>query len=136
MNFLSLFSFRVGTENPSSSQHCACCSDERNHCSCYHADVTVTCCSLPPKHAVNFVHALSDASTNGCTMYESDPMQNSKSGVIQQTRSGMTEHSDMIQPSKQQPFCATVIGNQRLTAPDHWQDVRLLTFDIAGSHIV
>jgi sulfite reductase alpha subunit-like flavoprotein len=38
-------------------------------------------------------------------------------------------------PCETRPFYAKVIGNERITAAEHWQDVRLLTFDIHGSNI-
>ncbi|XP_041262697.1 NADPH-dependent diflavin oxidoreductase 1 isoform X2 [Onychostruthus taczanowskii] len=50
--------------------------------------------------------------------------------------------SDLLQPAapqaapcELQPFAARVVFNQRVTAPSHFQDVRLLEFDIAGSGI-
>jgi len=38
-------------------------------------------------------------------------------------------------PSATTPFSAAVIGNERITADDHWQDVRKISFDISGSNI-
>lgn len=35
----------------------------------------------------------------------------------------------------QKPFPARLISNDRVTAPDHWQDVRLVRLDITGSDI-
>lgn len=35
----------------------------------------------------------------------------------------------------QGPFFATVASNERLTPDDHWQDVRLVTFDVGESDI-
>ncbi|NWR48887.1 NDOR1 oxidoreductase, partial [Regulus satrapa] len=50
--------------------------------------------------------------------------------------------SDLLQPAAPQaapcelrPFAARVVSNQRVTAPSHFQDVRLIEFDIAGSGI-
>ena len=37
--------------------------------------------------------------------------------------------------SQDRPFYARVIGNERRTADDHWQDVKLITFDVKGSNI-
>lgn len=50
---------------------------------------------------------------------------------------GLTQRDGLgvTQPNDRQPFPATLIGNERLTAANHWQDVRLLTFDIAQSPI-
>jgi len=84
----------------------------------------VTCCSLPPKHAVSFIdkeYETADGAENGRTVYQS----------------GLTQHNElsMIQPSERQPLLAMLIGNERVTASSHWQDVRLLTFDISHSHI-
>lgn len=45
------------------------------------------------------------------------------------------DQSSKSQPSEVNPFYAELIGNERVTAADHWQDVRLLTFDIADSRI-
>ncbi|XP_039632094.1 NADPH-dependent diflavin oxidoreductase 1 [Polypterus senegalus] len=39
------------------------------------------------------------------------------------------------QPSRQHPFPARMVTNQRVTHPSHFQDVRLIEFDIAGSPI-
>ncbi|XP_031225172.1 NADPH-dependent diflavin oxidoreductase 1 isoform X1 [Mastomys coucha] len=38
-------------------------------------------------------------------------------------------------PSELQPFLAPVITNQRVTGPQHFQDVRLIEFDITDSNI-
>lgn len=85
--------------------------------------ITVIYCSLPPKSAVIFSNkeyeTVSDAVQNGRTMYHSGPNQK----------------TELNQPSERNPFVATLVGNERVTASDHWQDVRLLTFDITGSHI-
>ena len=36
-------------------------------------------------------------------------------------------------PCRRHPFYARLISNSRVTAADHWQDVRLVQFDIKGS---
>ncbi|XP_004416712.1 PREDICTED: NADPH-dependent diflavin oxidoreductase 1 isoform X2 [Odobenus rosmarus divergens] len=36
-------------------------------------------------------------------------------------------------PSEQQPFLAPMVTNRRVTGPSHFQDVRLMEFDITGS---
>uniref|UniRef100_A0A8C5RDR3 NADPH-dependent diflavin oxidoreductase 1 n=1 Tax=Laticauda laticaudata TaxID=8630 RepID=A0A8C5RDR3_LATLA len=38
-------------------------------------------------------------------------------------------------PSERNPFCAQMVSNQRVTSESHFQDVRLLEFDITGSGI-
>lgn len=38
-------------------------------------------------------------------------------------------------PSELQPFLAPMVTNQRVTGPSHFQDVRLIEFDITGSGI-
>lgn len=38
-------------------------------------------------------------------------------------------------PSELQPFLARMVTNQRVTGPSHFQDVRLIEFDITGSGI-
>nr|XP_055206225.1 NADPH-dependent diflavin oxidoreductase 1 isoform X9 [Gorilla gorilla gorilla] len=38
-------------------------------------------------------------------------------------------------PSESKPFLAPMISNQRVTGPSHFQDVRLIEFDILGSGI-
>lgn len=38
-------------------------------------------------------------------------------------------------PSELHPFAARMVSNQRVTAESHFQDVRLIEFDIAGSGI-
>ena len=37
--------------------------------------------------------------------------------------------------SKNNPFSGVMVGNRRLTSEDHFQDVRLVQFDISGSGI-
>lgn len=51
-------------------------------------------------------------------------------------------NSDLLQlagpqaaPCELHPFAARVVSNQRVTAQSHFQDVRLIEFDIAGSGI-
>ncbi|XP_025843664.2 NADPH-dependent diflavin oxidoreductase 1 isoform X1 [Vulpes vulpes] len=38
-------------------------------------------------------------------------------------------------PSERQPFLAPMVTNQRVTGPSHFQDVRLIEFDITGSRL-
>ncbi|XP_058014928.1 NADPH-dependent diflavin oxidoreductase 1 isoform X5 [Ahaetulla prasina] len=38
-------------------------------------------------------------------------------------------------PSDRNPFCAQMVSNQRVTSESHFQDVRLIEFDITGSAI-
>lgn len=38
-------------------------------------------------------------------------------------------------PSQSRPFAARMLSNRRVTAPSHYQDVRLVEFDITHSHI-
>ncbi|XP_015427833.1 PREDICTED: NADPH-dependent diflavin oxidoreductase 1, partial [Myotis davidii] len=38
-------------------------------------------------------------------------------------------------PSEQRPFLARMVANQRVTGPSHFQDVRLIEFDVADSGI-
>ncbi|XP_016042948.1 NADPH-dependent diflavin oxidoreductase 1 isoform X2 [Erinaceus europaeus] len=38
-------------------------------------------------------------------------------------------------PSELQPFLAPMVTNQRVTGPSHFQDVRLIEFDITGSRL-
>lgn len=38
-------------------------------------------------------------------------------------------------PSEQRPFLARMVTNQRVTGPSHFQDVRLIEFDVADSGI-
>lgn len=38
-------------------------------------------------------------------------------------------------PSREGPFPARLVSNDRLTPPTHFQDVRLITFDVQGSGI-
>lgn len=38
-------------------------------------------------------------------------------------------------PSQSQPFPARLLSNCRLTHPEHFQEVRLLEFDISNSNI-
>ena len=43
--------------------------------------------------------------------------------------------TDGVTPSRSSPFAAKLIENKRVTAHDHFQDVRLITFDISNSTI-
>ncbi|XP_013410123.1 NADPH-dependent diflavin oxidoreductase 1-like [Lingula anatina] len=38
-------------------------------------------------------------------------------------------------PSQKCPYLSKMLSNQRVTADDHWQDVRLITFDISDCNI-
>ena len=38
-------------------------------------------------------------------------------------------------PSREHPFLARLVSNERVTPTSHFQDVRLVTFDIEGSGI-
>lgn len=38
-------------------------------------------------------------------------------------------------PSADEPYYASILSNERVTAPDHFQDVRLIKFDVHGSDI-
>jgi len=38
-------------------------------------------------------------------------------------------------PEKHHPFYSRLISNDRVTSDDHWQDVRLVCFDITHSDI-
>lgn len=42
---------------------------------------------------------------------------------------------DAPPPSKRHPYSATLLVNSRMTSPGHFQDVRHLVWDIAGSNI-
>jgi len=99
------------------------------------------CCSLPPKYTVIFIdkehETFSGIIENGHSMCRLDPTLRSELGMTQTSELDMIDHSkpSMIQWSERQPYLSTVTGNERVTAADHWQDVRLLTFDITGSLI-
>lgn len=43
--------------------------------------------------------------------------------------------TDDATPTRSCPFAAKLIDNKRVTAHDHFQDVRLITFDISNSTI-
>lgn len=38
-------------------------------------------------------------------------------------------------PTNQHPFMARLVSNERVTPPDHFQDVRMVTFDVRDSGI-
>ncbi|MED6276385.1 NADPH-dependent diflavin oxidoreductase 1 [Characodon lateralis] len=44
-------------------------------------------------------------------------------------------NSEQTGPSEFRPFPARMLSNRRVTAPSHFQDVRLMEFDISGSNI-
>lgn len=41
--------------------------------------------------------------------------------------------TNRVQWSRDQPCKARILSNQRVTPQEHWQDVRLIKFDIEGS---
>lgn len=47
----------------------------------------------------------------------------------------MITNTDDTTPSRNNPFAATLVDNKRVTAERHFQDVRLITFDISNSTI-
>lgn len=75
------------------------------HCSPLH--------SLPPKYTLHYVA-------------EDSPQP---SGVL------LKPTAPRAAPSEFWPFAAPVVSNQRLTAQSHFQDVRLIEFDVTGSGI-
>ncbi|XP_005408650.1 PREDICTED: NADPH-dependent diflavin oxidoreductase 1 isoform X2 [Chinchilla lanigera] len=59
--------------------------------------------------------------------------QDAPSMALQElTASSLDSHQP---PSESQPFLAPMVVNQRVTGPTHFQDVRLIEFDITGSSI-
>ncbi|XP_057577215.1 NADPH-dependent diflavin oxidoreductase 1 isoform X3 [Hippopotamus amphibius kiboko] len=60
---------------------------------------------------------------------------------LQETRSTCSEELCVARtdpqgpPSELQPFLAPMVTNERVTGPSHFQDVRLVEFDVAGSGI-
>ncbi|XP_068695868.1 NADPH-dependent diflavin oxidoreductase 1-like [Montipora foliosa] len=59
----------------------------------------------------------------------------SYSPKVQSTNGVYEEYKDKPHPApcKRHPFYAKLISNSRVTAADHWQDVRLVQFDIKDS---
>lgn len=45
------------------------------------------------------------------------------------------QEADKETPSELHPFAARVVSNLRVTAESHFQDVRLIEFDVTGSGI-
>ena len=74
--------------------------------------IMIVFCSPPSRYKVEFVTTAPTDSMNGRAE------QNSNSTY-----------------SQENPFPARLIDNQRVTAADHWQDVRLIRLDITGSGI-
>lgn len=70
--------------------------------------------SLPSKFIFQFLQEAPSIGTEGLKLASSDPQR---------------------PPSELQPFLAPVITNQRVTGPQHFQDVRLIEFDITDSSI-
>ncbi|KAJ7308071.1 hypothetical protein JRQ81_008576 [Phrynocephalus forsythii] len=70
---------------------------------------------LPPKFTLHF---LEDAS--GEDLRERSPRQ---------------ERAPEEPPSERHPFPACLVSNQRVTSESHFQDVRLLQFDVSGSGV-
>lgn len=48
---------------------------------------------------------------------------------------GIRTESERAVPSESRPFPARMLSNRRVTEPSHFQDVRLIEFDISGSNI-
>ncbi|KAG8447371.1 hypothetical protein GDO86_014731 [Hymenochirus boettgeri] len=72
---------------------------------------------LPPKYSIQFLDE---------KISPDDDLGN----ALQRDRDNRTES-----PSELCPFLAPVLSNKRVTAGDHFQDVRLMEFDITGSGI-
>lgn len=70
----------------------------------------ITFCSLPPR-------------------YKLIPLDISPLSSVLQNIS--TSHK----PSRKHPYIAHLVGNERVTSPTHFQDVRLITLDIANAGI-
>ncbi|XP_053328317.1 NADPH-dependent diflavin oxidoreductase 1 isoform X2 [Spea bombifrons] len=70
---------------------------------------------LPPAFSLRFVEGEAAAST-----HEISPRE---------------RESEAAAPTELNPFLAPLLSNQRLTADDHFQDVRLIEFDTTGSGI-
>jgi sulfite reductase alpha subunit-like flavoprotein len=43
--------------------------------------------------------------------------------------------ANTVVPSREHPFLARLVSNDRVTPATHFQDVRLVTFDVEGSGI-
>ncbi|XP_062937948.1 NADPH-dependent diflavin oxidoreductase 1 isoform X1 [Cynocephalus volans] len=69
---------------------------------------------LPPKFTVQFLQEVPNASSEEPHVASPDPQG---------------------PPSALQPFLAPMVANQRVTGPSHFQDVRLIEFDITGSSL-
>lgn len=76
-------------------------------------------CRLPPSYTIHFLDEKTDQNQerNG-----TDPERN-------------RTDPDRPVPSESSPFPARMLSNRRVTDPTHFQDVRLLDFDISGSNI-
>ena len=74
--------------------------------------LSICVCSLPPKYRIQIVN-------------NAEP----GSHVLKSA----SESSSV--PSAVNPFNARLLSNSRVTAEDHWQDVRLVCLDITNSHI-
>ncbi|XP_078498271.1 NADPH-dependent diflavin oxidoreductase 1 [Lissotriton helveticus] len=73
--------------------------------------------TLPPKYTFQY---LDEASLNFQTVHDSSALFTDRAGAP---------------PSELQPFSARMISNTRVTDESHFQDVRLIEFDITGSGI-
>ncbi|XP_032117621.1 NADPH-dependent diflavin oxidoreductase 1 isoform X1 [Sapajus apella] len=69
---------------------------------------------LPSKFSLRFLHEVPSAGSEGQQVAHPDSRE---------------------PPSELHPFLAPMISNQRVTGPSHFQDVRLIEFDISGSAI-
>ncbi|XP_010221790.1 PREDICTED: NADPH-dependent diflavin oxidoreductase 1 [Tinamus guttatus] len=66
---------------------------------------------LPPKYTLHYV-------AEGSSCPDGDVLQPREAKAV---------------PSEQHPFAARMVSNERVTAESHFQDVRLIEFDITGS---
>ncbi|CAN0379483.1 NADPH-dependent diflavin oxidoreductase 1 [Lampetra fluviatilis] len=78
---------------------------------------------LPPRYRVDFVEPSGEARADGDTPADGD------------TRTGGSPPDGVAgaAPSPLRPFPARVIANERVTSAGHFQDVRLIRLDVAGS---
>ena len=81
--------------------------------------------SLPPRHKLVTIIG-SSASPPPTPSPPPPPPQSLLSSLSQPLDSA---------PSQHHPFYACLVKNERVTSPSHFQDVRLISFDVTGSGI-
>jgi len=86
--------------------------------------------SLPSRYIVTFIDDIVDTQ-----VYDERDRVTSCDVISLKTVGENDATMSYFVPCESRPFYASVVGNERVTAEDHWQDVRLITFDVTDSNL-